>query len=282
MRFAPTEDQLALRDATRAVLKTGTWPAFTELGLFDLELTETDLVPILEQIGAAALPLPVSATAAVAVPLFRRLGRPYHGERIAVSYDGIVPFGRNADLVLDLEGHLGTPGEPVSTVDAALSATTFEKTTRITDDPDLRQRALFALAAELVGLGRRMLDMTVGYVKERKQFGVPVGSFQAVKHRLADAAMGIEFAAPAVLAAGWALQHHTDVRRDVAGAVVLAADAADAMSRAAIQCHGATGYTVEYDLHRYAKRVWALRALADVPRRIDDLAEAIELKEAAR
>jgi alkylation response protein AidB-like acyl-CoA dehydrogenase len=181
-------------------------------------------------------------------------------------------------------------GARIPTVDGALYAVRAEPEGEIlAGDADLtRQRAAFVIAAELIGLARRMLDMTVAYVKERKQFGVPVGSFQAVKHRLADAAMGLEFAAPAVLAAGWALEHRDGYHRDVAGAVILAADAADAMSRAAIQCHGAMGYTVEYELHRYAKRVWALRALADVPRHLDDLAEIVleaeagDLKEVAR
>ena len=60
-------------------------------------------------------------------------------------------------------------------------------------------------AAQLVGVGRRLLDVTVDYVVERKQFGVPIGSQQAVKHHLADAAMKLRFAAPAVYAASWSL-----------------------------------------------------------------------------
>ena len=63
------------------------------------------------------------------------------------------------------------------------------------DDPD---RLALGAAAQLVGLGQRMLDLTVDYVKQREQFGVPIGSFQAVKHHLADALKELAFARPAV------------------------------------------------------------------------------------
>ena len=65
-------------------------------------------------------------------------------------------------------------------------------------DPD---RLALGAAAQLVGLGQRMLDMTVDHVKQREQFGVPIGSFQAVKHHLADALKELAFARPAVLRA---------------------------------------------------------------------------------
>ena len=110
-----------------------------------------------------------------------------------------------------------------------------------------------AAAAQLVGLGRGMLTMTVDYVKERKQFGVPVGSFQAVKHQLADALKELSFARPAVWRAA-----HTLAPIDISMAKALASDAAAFTARRALQCHGAIGYTVEYDLHRYLKQTWTL------------------------
>ena len=66
------------------------------------------------------------------------------------------------------------------------------------------------LSAILLGLSRTMLQTTVLYATERHQFGVPIGSFQAVKHQLADAYLGVEFARPAVLAAAWALREGAD------------------------------------------------------------------------
>ena len=106
-----------------------------------------------------------------------------------------------------------------------------------------------------------MLDLTVGYVGQRRQFGVPVGSFQAVKHQLAAVLQALAFAEPAVLRAAWSSQTGAPTRsRDVSMAYVLAHDASQLAARTAIQCHGAMGYTVEYDLHLFAKRAWALAA----------------------
>jgi alkylation response protein AidB-like acyl-CoA dehydrogenase len=123
-----------------------------------------------------------------------------------------------------------------------------------------------------------MLDITVSYVSNRKQFGVPVGSFQAVKHHLADALLELEFATPAVLAAGWSLATGDPAAdRSVSMAAVLAVEAATRTARAAIQCHGAMGYTVEYELHRFAKRTWALAATIDLDEHLDRLAVSLSL-----
>jgi alkylation response protein AidB-like acyl-CoA dehydrogenase len=104
-----------------------------------------------------------------------------------------------------------------------------------------------------------MLGITVAYVTQREQFGVPIGSFQAIKHALASALLALEFARPAVLAAGWAqAQREPDAGVRTSMAKVLASDAARLIARTSIQSHGAIAYTVEYDLHLYAKRVWAL------------------------
>jgi hypothetical protein len=100
--------------------------------------------------------------------------------------------------------------------------------------------------------------MTVAYAEERRQFGVPIGSFQAVKHQLANALLGLEFAAPAVLRAAWSLDTGADTAdRDVAMAKALASEAAERVAATALQAHGAIAYTTEYDLHLFAKRVWA-------------------------
>src|SRR5262249_57078769 len=113
-------------------------------------------------------------------------------------------------------------------------------------------RAALGAAAQLVGLGRHMLDMTVAYVIERRQFGVPIGSFQAVKHHLANALLQLEFARPAVYRAAYTVAHDGSERgRDVSMAKAIASDAARFVGRIALQCHGAIGYTVEYDLHMW-------------------------------
>ncbi len=120
------------------------------------------------------------------------------------------------------------------------------------------QRGALGAAAQLIGLSRALLAMAVAYAEERRQFGVPIGTFQAVKHQLADALLGVEFAAPAVLRAAWSLDTGAATAdRDVAMAKALASDAAERVAATALQAHGAIAYTTEYDLHLFAKRVWA-------------------------
>ena len=129
--------------------------------------------------------------------------------------------------------------------------------------------AALADSALLVGLGRAMIDLTVSYVGERKQFGVPVGSFQAVKHHLANAALAVQFAEPLVrnaahlMSGGVAVEAPGSIPTDSRSVAVSAAkarssDAAKKVTETALQCHGAIGYTVEADLHLFMKRAWAL------------------------
>ncbi|HUR15106.1 MAG TPA: acyl-CoA dehydrogenase family protein [Mycobacteriales bacterium] len=120
-------------------------------------------------------------------------------------------------------------------------------------------RATLGTAAFLCGLARRQTDLTVAYLKERKQFGVVIGTYQGLKHPLASAVVDAEFAWPAVLRAAQSLA--TDdpaAAAHVSTAKALASDAAYRLSRVCLQAHGAMGYTVEYDLHLFMKRTWAL------------------------
>jgi len=123
------------------------------------------------------------------------------------------------------------------------------------------RRGVLGHAAQLCGLADRMLELTVDYAKERKQFGAPIGSFQAVKHHLANARIALEFARPLVHLAAASLRDgdpEAGVHTSIAKAA--ASDAASAAARASLQCHGAIGYTTEYDLHLFMKRTWALAA----------------------
>ena len=122
-------------------------------------------------------------------------------------------------------------------------------------------RGTVAVAAQLIGLARRMLADTVDYAKIREQFGRPIGSFQAVQHRLADATVELELAAPLVYRAAWCVEHeHADQAIAVSMAKERASDAAMTASQAALQVHGAIGYSFECDLHLFMKRAWVLGA----------------------
>ena len=112
-----------------------------------------------------------------------------------------------------------------------------------------------AIAAEVVGLSQRALDMTLAYVKDRKQFGVPVGSFQAVSHRCAQMLLYTESARSTAYYAAWAAD--ADPKRLAEAAALAGAAAADGgreVTASAIQAHGGIGFTWEADVHWLYKR----------------------------
>ncbi|MEU0399664.1 acyl-CoA dehydrogenase family protein [Streptomyces sp. NPDC006197] len=120
--------------------------------------------------------------------------------------------------------------------------------------------AALATAAQSLGLGRALLDRTVEYVKQRTQFGVAIGSFQAVKHRLADTLLALEFAQPLLHSAALALaEGAAHASAEIAAAKVTAGEAAYAAARTALQLHGAVGYTEELDLALWIRKARPLR-----------------------
>lgn len=306
MRFTLTDEQAAMAEAVRALLADQCPPATVRAGwdadgdqqvrgllrqLGDsgllsllvaeaeggLGLDEVTMVAVLEQVGYAAAPGPVTDTVAVAAPLLAAAGHPdteaaMAGELVVASglgRAGPIPHALLADLVL-LDTDRGpralrrdeVEASPVDGVDGARRlAEVRPRAEGVAVGDDDGRRATLGTAAELVGLAQRMLDMTVDYVQQREQFGRPVGTFQAVKHQLADSLSAVAFARPAVRRAGATLAagaHTGD--RDVAVAKAAASRAAGFVAQRAIQCHGAIGYTVEYDLHLFAKRAWSLQA----------------------
>ncbi|MFI8964612.1 acyl-CoA dehydrogenase family protein [Streptomyces sp. NPDC053493] len=117
-----------------------------------------------------------------------------------------------------------------------------------------RRWALLATAAQSLGVGLALLDRAVRYAGQRSQFGVPIGSFQAVKHRLADVLTGLEFARPLLFGAALTFED-----ADLAAAKVTAGEAAYAAAGAALQIHGAVGYTEELDLSLWLRKARPLR-----------------------
>jgi acyl-CoA dehydrogenase len=152
------------------------------------------------------------------------------------QYDGTT---RLAAVVLD--------GAPVATFAA--------------DVADLRRRGAVLAAADLVGVAREALRRTVEYDKQRVQFGQPVGSFQAIKHALADLHVGVTMAEHAVLYAAFALDAGLpDAELATAVAKAKASDTALAATAAMIQYHGGIGFTWEHDAHFFFKRAKRLAA----------------------
>jgi alkylation response protein AidB-like acyl-CoA dehydrogenase len=277
------------------------WAALADMGVVGLTvpeaygglgLGELDLVRLLEESGRVALPEPLVDTTAIAAPLLAEsapdavaaewLPRVAAGEAVVAVQRGDKPHllgAESADvalLVADDELHL-VPGdhlevEPQRSVDGSrrLSIVDWHRhaDTRLAAGEDCWaavnrafDRGALATAAQEIGLADRMIEMTVDYVKEREQFGVPIGSFQAIKHHLADALLALEFARPVVYRAAYSMAGDApDRSRDVSMAKVYADEAALRAASTALQCHGAIGYTVEFDLHLFMKRAWALAA----------------------
>jgi alkylation response protein AidB-like acyl-CoA dehydrogenase len=118
--------------------------------------------------------------------------------------------------------------------------------------------ATAALAAELVGGMQRTLDLTVEYAKARKQFGKPIGMFQAVQHQCADMYLETESSRSAAYYAAWALAENvSDAPAAVSIAKIYASDAARTVGNRGIQVHGGMGFTWENDLHLYYRRAKA-------------------------
>ena len=287
MHFAFTDEQVAFRDVVRDLLEKecspahvrdawtnetgripGLWEKLADMGVIamlapsdrgGLGLEMVDLVLLLEETGRYAAPEPIVETAAFGVPLLDRT------DVTVAAGRRLVPWADTAGVIVTEAGRFesGTV-ELVAcpSVDGARRMFEVRGTPAPIADDALAAafgRGVVGTAAQQCGLAQRMLDMTAAYATERRQFGVPIGSFQAVKHHLANARIALEFARPLVYRAAATLDPlHAGMAKCKADEAALVA------ARAALQCHGAIGYTTEYDLHLYMKRAWVLaRSMGD-------------------
>jgi alkylation response protein AidB-like acyl-CoA dehydrogenase len=266
------------------------WSALGEAGVFALAVPErhsgagplpVELVVAMHELGRHAVPGPLVETLAAAALIdgsgdaalgAEWLPRIAGGEAIV----SLVPPGPvrraldadAADLVLLTDGEELSSAVPegaaVRSLDPARRLFTVAASERLAAGPPVPRAAAaaydlgaLACSAQLLGLGRALLDTTVEYARTRRQFGRPIGEFQAVKHHLANTLTGLEFARPLVYGAALSLGS-PDSPRDVSAAKVAATDAAYAAARIALQVHGAIGYTDEYDPSLWIRKVRAL------------------------
>ncbi|MFN8228126.1 MAG: acyl-CoA dehydrogenase [Mycobacterium sp.] len=227
-----------------------------------------DAAAVIAELGRALVPTPLLGTTLAELALLApqdgvepdtdTLEALVAGESIGtVVFDpGFVVNGADADVVIAAaDGRLSRWTEPTVTPAVAmdptrrLAALTATQTEPLGADPGLADMAALLLAAEAVGAATRCLELTVEYAKERVQFGRPIGSFQALKHRMADMYVKVQTAAAVVDEAlqdpsptSAALAHVTAIEafRDVAGE--------------AIQLHGGIAITAEHDIQLYFKR----------------------------
>ncbi|MCF6472068.1 acyl-CoA dehydrogenase [Nonomuraea sp. MG754425] len=293
MNFGLSDDQRALAETVRDVLhahcppaalrteRRPGWKRLAELGFFGLlqpaeagglGLDLVDVLPALEETGRACLPGPVVETAVLAP--FLLAGTPELASG-AVSV-GVLPPGQaylaDADLadllvvVRDGQARLAPRARALLTPRRGVDPCRPLFEVRLSGAEALSgpvgpalERATVATAAQLIGVARELLSVTVGYARARTQFGAPIGSFQAVKHHLADVAVAVEFAAPLVYRAALTAGSD-DAERDTSAAKAAAGDAATLAARVALQVHGAIGYTEELDLRFWLARAWSLSA----------------------
>jgi alkylation response protein AidB-like acyl-CoA dehydrogenase len=259
---------------------------FAALGGSDL----ADLCLFVEELGYAAAPGPFVATTALFAPLLRTIDHELVTEALDGSITGTVAlagsngewtvnddvtktFVPDADLA-DRIAIVSTKGVQVVDTAPLRLVPTLDTTRRffeldtsdvsaamISCDPhalaDVVERATIVAAAELVGTARRLFDMALAYAKERVQFDVPIGSFQAIQHKLADVSLGVERAQSAVQFATMCVDADVPERHRAAHVAKAAAGtAATRAAKDAIQIHGGIGYTWEHDLHLFMRRAF--------------------------
>jgi alkylation response protein AidB-like acyl-CoA dehydrogenase len=267
------------------------WKELCELGWPGIAISEEyggqglgtiELSILCEELGRVVAPVPFLASA-MAACVIEQAGSQEQRERwlpglasgetigaLASAVDGaaeLVVSGAEADVIVLVEedgsGRLLTPQDAEVNKVAAIDPTRSAARVSATDGagesledgcPGLG-RALVAVSSELVGVCERALEMTVSYVKDRKQFGVPVGAYQAVSHRCAQMLLETEQARSLAAFAAWTADADPDSLAEAAAmAKASSSQAGREVTAGAIQMHGGIGFTWEADVHWLFKR----------------------------
>jgi alkylation response protein AidB-like acyl-CoA dehydrogenase len=279
------------------------WRELCELGWPGIAISErhggqglgrVELSILCEELGRALAPVPFLSTVLASTliehagseqqreRLLPALASGEHGAAVGVAREGkadlVIGAGEAHVLVLLEDGaaRVLSASEAdvslVASIDPTRSAATVEVPEGVGEqlEGDLAgglDRALVAISSELVGVCDRALAMTVAYVSERRQFGVPVGSFQAISHRCAQMLLDTEKARSVTALAAWAAD--SDPQRLSEAAAMAKAAASDAgvqVTASAIQAHGGIGFTWEADVHWLYKRAHIDSALLGGPK----------------
>jgi hypothetical protein len=254
-----------------------------------------DLCLVMEELGSVCAPVPFLASAVLAAPVLAAVesdlsGAVASGERSATlalagpeglwspnddPFKSFVPDADTVDIVVAIDGaglvsvlsapetrRLETidPSRPLYDVRVDGSSAEIGRLAPVQVERVVA-RATVALAAEMVGTARRLFTMSLAYAKDRVQFGVPIGSFQAIQHKLADMSLDVERAWSAVYYAAMTLDaDDPDQWRAMHVAKAAAGEAAKRAAKDGIQIHGGIGYTWEHDLHLFMRRAFGSEA----------------------
>jgi alkylation response protein AidB-like acyl-CoA dehydrogenase len=260
------------------------WAEVSELGWPGIFIAEEnggqglgviELVILLEELGYVLAPLPFLSNAAAGLILqdagvTERLAGVASGEQrgtVGIVKDGraaLVPDAEEADFIVLLDGAEATLVErgdaQVEAIDAIDPTRRYASVTAnggesLGDVSRGRDLIALAVAAELVGISQRVMEMAVEYAKDRKQFDRPIGAYQAVSHACAEMLKQVEGSRSLVYYAGWAADAAPDEFSLAASmAKAYASDAGWQVSASALQVHGGIGFTWEHDLHWFLKR----------------------------
>jgi alkylation response protein AidB-like acyl-CoA dehydrogenase len=255
------------------------WKRLSDLGAAGLLVDESipggvgaepiDMTIAFEALGYHGVPGPWVESAAYLPRLLTSadaLGSLAGGAPCTVAVAPHTPYALDADaasavyVVLPEAVHIGAVGDVHRSIDTTRRLFDVEPQ-QVFDAADNAAAAfdlaVLAVSAQLLGCGERLLADAVTYAKQRKQFGREIGSYQAIKHQLADVRIALDFARPLIHGAALTVSA-PDGSRDVSAAKVAVSDAAYLASRVALQVHGAIGYTQEFDLSLWITKVRAL------------------------
>jgi alkylation response protein AidB-like acyl-CoA dehydrogenase len=260
------------------------WKEVSELGWPGIFIDEEhggqglgvlELVILLEELGYVLAPMPLLSNAAAGLVLQEagatdRLAGVASGETlgtVGLVKDGraaLVPDADAADFIVLIDGDQATlvergdaVVEPIDAIDPTRRYATVQANggEPLGDIGRSRDLIALALAAELVGISQRAMEMAVAYAKDRKQFDRPIGSYQAVAHQCAEMLKQVEGARSLVYYAGWAAGAAPDEFPLAASmAKAYASDAGWQVTASSLQVHGGIGFTWEHDLHWFLKR----------------------------
>ena len=275
------------------------WSELAALGTFGIAVPEEsggvglnfiDAVLVHEALGAALVPGPLVAATLAAGVVDGVIDGSVVPCLIDLPDDGplIVEHFRSADVLLVVSND-GVNLVPCSELNGSDVLHPTDPTTPVTvlaslpagesvGGPELatawRQRGSLLASAQLSGNSSGSTSLAVDYAKEREQFGRPIGSFQGLKHLLADSWIRTEVARSSVWAAGVTIDEPEvgSIPRAVAGARLTAARAATENAKTCVQVHGGMGFTWEVDAHLFLKRAWVLETQFGS---IDDAADVV-------
>jgi alkylation response protein AidB-like acyl-CoA dehydrogenase len=282
-----SDDQVALRDGIASLLAgrlgiarvrggfdRAMWSELAAAGVFSVGADGfgwADRVVVSELLGLACVPGPLVAGSlahGLVDGVVGGLDRPAAGKIALVEHldalDRVVVLDADGVSVVDARALDGDPSpwplDPLTPVTRVASVPAGERVGDAALARDWRRQGALLTAAFSLGLATRCTELAVDYAKTREQFERPIGSFQAIKHLLADMLVRTEVARAAVYAAGAHLDDAElpGLERAIAGAKVLAGEAAIANGKSATQVFGGMGFTWEVDVHLYLKRAWVL------------------------